>query len=318
MNIIKFKDVIVPDSAPWAEYFNTYLKGKYAYWVQMRYIVSFEHMRHEGYVACEEDITKLLQKEDGTYPKPYGAPSLDVYAKGVLHCVDTVETDRINNTVEFRRKNEYTPDADITLDELKKFRTWLATELLTMDQTELGEQKHSLFSTAETHVLKYYANDMYDDTINILNEFGSSIISVNDISGGCGCHPTSNLSGLYKDISEPCDTVALYKKNIYKKMVAMFSDYTFWTKWSPEFIDTFKKYINNIIKVGLPLEDSEYITAYADCNCLGQKSDKNTDILKRLATSLQYIYDKEIVGHKNYIRDALTDWSSGLYEKMRW
>ena len=78
MNIIKLKDVIMPDSMPQAEYFNKYLKGRYAYWVQMRYIVSFDHMRHEGYVACEEDITKLLQKEKKKYPKPYGATCLEI------------------------------------------------------------------------------------------------------------------------------------------------------------------------------------------------------------------------------------------------
>ena len=32
MNIIKLKDVIMPNDIPQAEYFNKYLKGKYAYW----------------------------------------------------------------------------------------------------------------------------------------------------------------------------------------------------------------------------------------------------------------------------------------------
>jgi hypothetical protein len=42
------------------------------------------------------------------------------------------------------------------------------------------------------------------------------------------------------------------------------------------------------------------------------------EILKRLSVSLGYIRDGQINSHKNYINDALYDWSSILYEKMKW
>lgn len=325
MNIIKLKDEIMPESLPYAEYFNKHLKGKYAYWVQMRYIVSFDHMRHEGYVACEEDITKLLQREDGSWPKPYGAPALDVYDDNIIRYVDSCETDRINSTIEFRLKNSYAPDNDITVDELKVFRKWLAGELLKMDQTELGEQKNSYFTFQETQVLKYYANNMYDDIIKMLNEFGqpttTSLNSLNNVTRNiCGCHSSSDLSSLYgnSDITL-CNPLNIYKKNIYNHMVEMFSKYTFWERWAPEFINEFQKYIDNIIRCNFTLTQSEWTNEFIDCTCQNKsEQNKYVEILKRLSLSLGYIKDGQINGHKNYINDALYDWASLLYENMYW
>lgn len=325
MNIIKLKDVIAPESLPWAEYFNTHLKGKYAYWVQMRYIVSFDHMRHEGYVACEEDITKLLPT-NGVYPKPFGAPCLDIYDLTLQPYIDVVETDRINSIKDLRIKNEYVADADITIDELKNFRTWLATELLSMDQFEVPignsstpKQKYSLFNSSETHTLEYYANDMYDDTVSILTEFTKP---TNDIASSigmnaCGCHSSSDISSLYNTNLSSCDPVGLYKQGIYNKMVQMFSDVNFWTRFSPEFIDTFRRYVVNIIQVNLPLSSTKQ-EAYLDCTRSSKDDSKSTDILKRLAQSLEYIKNQTVNGHKNYIADALRDWSMYLYESMKW
>ena len=319
MNIIKLKDIIAPQDLPWAEYYNKYLKGKYAYWVQMRYIVSFEYMRHEGYVACEEDITKLLQKEDGTYPKPYGAPVLDVYDPNVLQYVDSAETDRINSTVDFRLKNKYVTDEDITINELKKFRTWLASELLLMDQTAVGEPRCSYISKYETHILTYYKQGMYDSTIDILTEFGQKSVSYIDnlTKSSCGCQ--TNMSTLYGDSIEYCNPITIYKNNIYKGMIEMFSNINFWTKWSPEFIDVFKKYVDNIININFTFVASNLDNSFSDCGCKGTSIQEDaTDILKRLSISLEYIKNGDISGHKNYITGALTDWATSLYEIMEW
>lgn len=319
MNIIKLQDKIMPDTMPQAEYFNKHLKGKYAYWIQMRYIVSFDHMRHEGYVACEEDINKLLPRKDGTYPRPYGAPSLDVYADGVINYVDSIETDNINNTIGFRAKNKYASDEDITIDELKMFRTWLAKELLKMDQTELGEQKKTYFNDLETHILEYYANDMYNSIIKMLSEVGTKQITLSQINtSACNCH-NSNLSSLYNMELNSCDPVNVYKKGIYEGMVKMFSNFEFWQQWPSEFINEFKKYIDNIINCDFMLTQSSWKSEFIDCTCQS-KSDQemHMEILKRLSVSLGYIRDGQINSHKNYINDALYDWSSILYEKMKW
>lgn len=318
MNIIKLKDVIMPDNIPQAELFNKYLKGKYAYWIQMRYIVPFEFMRHEGYVACEEDLSKLLPKPDGSLPKPYGAPCIDVYDNYVVQFIDQFETDKINNILEYRMKNKYVADEDITIDEIKKFRTWLATTLLSMDQTETGFQKYIILSEMITHMLQYYKGSMYDNTIKILSEFGSTT-SINNVTKTCNCGSSSDLSSLYVNEISSCDPVLIYRKNIYNTMVNTFSEIDFWTQWPKEFIWEFKKYIDNIIKLDLPLTDKSFDNRFVDCGCINSDAQsKNMDILKRLSNSLLYIFNQDILGHKNYIYDSLKDWSSILYEQMEW
>lgn len=315
---------------PKAEFFDKFLKGKYAYWVQMRYIVpiglhvyndQLVGMKHEGYVACEEDITKLLQNSNGEWPKPYGSECFDSYDPQIIPYIDIVETDRVNNIMEFKLKNQYVTDETITLDEIKQFRTWLATELLLMDQTENGIQRKIGLTDTDIHVLEYYKNGMYDNTIKILSEFGSSNASFNQSTSmtSCGCSHSSDLSNLYNTSISVCDPISIYRKNIYEKMVVLFSNIEFWLQWSPEFIGVFKRYIDNIIKTNLPLKKTIIDKYFEDCGC--NNSDIQNDlmsILKDLSISLEYIRTKNIVGHKNYINDSLRDWSTILYENMQW
>jgi hypothetical protein len=331
MNIIKLQDKIMPEGCVKAPFFNNYLKGKYAYWVHMRYIVPFELMGYDAYVACEEDINKLLKDGNGNYPKPYGCEYLDLYehiidlydntALNILDYIDMDETDIANNTNEYILRNSYITDKDITLDELKKFRTWLATELLLFDsEYSTGLIKNELFSSQESHVLDYYKRGMYNEVLVALSDFGSTQININNINiNDCGCSSSSDVSSLYNTSLSVCEPISIYKKNIYLKMVSMFSNIDFWTRFPKEFILTFKHYIDNIININLPLSSSQYISKFADCVCGDSKiQNEGTNILKRLSNSLEYIYNGEVNGHKNYIKDSLYDWASELYEQMEW
>lgn len=314
MNLIKLKDIIKPND----DFFNQYLKGKYAYWVHMRYIVPFDLMKHEGYVACEVDINKLLKQEDGTYPIPYGVPYKDIYEEGMERYVDKYETDNVNNIIKYRLKNQFTADSNITIDELKKFRTWLATQLLLFDTNNLGEQLNSIYSEEETHVLTYYKKGMYDDVIKYLSVFGSMENVLQNInSSSCGCN--ADLSSLYNLSLTTCDPLSIYKKNIYERMVQMFSTVRFWGQFPKEFILEFKKYIDNIIKCNFKLTKSPYVSDYADCGCNDNDDQENMiAILNRLSNALKYIADGNLLGRKNYIYDAFHDWSVYLYELMEW
>ena len=314
MNIIKLKDIIKPGD----EFFNKYLKGKYAYWIHMRYIVPLSHMRHEGYVACEENIEKLLKREDGTYPKPYGCPYIDVHDYDIIPYIDVYETDKVNNIMEYRRLNQYVTDSNITLDEIKKFRTWLATELLKFDQNNKEEQINNIYDDNTTHMLMYYKNGMYDVVIKYLSGINNQVI-VNDVNmSDCGCGGNYNILNNYKVSS--CDPISIYRKDLYTKMVVLFSNMDFWTQFPKEFINSFKSYIDNIIECNLPLSQSSYINKFADCTCVNNSDsqNENASILKRLSQSLEYIYNDNLYSHKNYINDALTDWSKVLYESMEW
>ncbi len=303
----------MPSSISGYDYFNKHLKGKYAYWVHMRYVVAFEHMPWKAYVACENDINMLLPLPNGELPEPYGTQCLDTHNDLILNdYVDAVETDRINSVVELELKNTYTPDDNITIEELKQFRTWLAQQLIMMsDNKTLGE--------LDKHVLEYYARGMYDNTIKVLTDFGGTKVKLEKLGQtSCSCHG-HNMSSLYDLSMDVCDPIVVYRNNIYNKMVEMFGDYNFWTQWAPEFINEFKKYIDNIIKCNFNLSSTQWVSELVDCGCRDKTDqDKYIEILKRLSTSLGYIRDEKVLGNKNYINDSLYDWASVLYEKMNW
>ena len=85
------------------------------------------------------------------------------------------------------------------------------------------------------------------------------------------------------------------------------------------FIEEFKKYIDNILTCGLLLYKSQYLTDFADCGC--DTSDNQADmvkILQNLSRSLQYIIDKDVRGHKNFMSDSFNAWAKYLYENMEW
>lgn len=317
MNIIKLKDQIKPND----DFFNTYLKDKYAYWIHMRYIVPFESMDYAGYVACESDINKLLIKEDGTYPSPYGCQYIDTQADcSIYNYIDMDVTNVINCVNDYIIKNEYVPDKDITLDELKKFRTWLASTLLKFDQNAEGYQLYDMYDNTTTIMLNYYKMGMIDETIQILTDM-KPFSESSEYNTQCSCCCSElNISDLYKT-NEICDPIQTYRLYIYNKMVLTFSDINFWVQFPKEFLLEFKKYIDNIIKVGLPLYSVEPLSNFSDCGGLSRQEreqNNNVYILNKLSESLNYLIYDELTGHKNFICDSFSSWSSLLYEKMEW
>lgn len=319
MNIIKLRDVLMPSEFRMSEMFNKLLKGRYAYWIQMRYIVPFDYMRHEGYVACEEDITKLLVKVDGTYPKPYGCPYIDMYDEDgcIMRYIDSEGTDKANNISQYRSANDNSTDPDITISELKLFRRKLAQFILDYNSINIDESNSNL-TTTEEHVLNYYADDMYNETVKSLMLFNNNIVITNTNSD-CGCCSAATLDSIYSMNIDYCDALNVYRKNIYDKMVEMFSNVDFWGKWPLELLIKFKKYIDNIIKVGLVIDNSKLeASKYRDCTCNKTDINSNQNILKKLSESLNYMIEGQEKSHYNYIKDSLYNWASLLYEYMQW
>lgn len=306
MNIIKFKDQIRPCD----DLFNTYLKGKYAYWVRMRYIIPFDAITKAQYIELESDIKKLDKVE--LLWDMYGADS-DIEA-----WVDIEETEAANSINKYIRANRFTTDSDLTIDEVKKFRTWLAETLLDFDRDDSGHQLNTLYKEEFTAVLEYYANEMYDGTIKALSRIPGTYNFIKTSVSGCGCGSGSDLSNLYATTGGFCDPISSYKQYLYNEMVTNFSDINFWSDFSSVFIEEFKQYIDNIIALDLPLQTS-ISTNYEDCSCLSNSAQlSNMDILRRLSKALGYFLEDEVKGNKNFISKALQDWSSILYENMRW
>lgn len=309
MNIVKFKDVILTsETAPLLtekqiEFFNEYLKGKYSYALNWKYAVPFED-------ATETEIAQL--SEELTLPAEVTVASLDL---SILpsEVIDIETTDHINSVSKYKSYNNFIPDSDITIDELKLFRRWLASTLLDMDaDTKEYDEKTS-------QMLNYYKKDMYDEVIKQLTNFrviDNKVIFTT--TSTCNCTP---VVGAQLSTTSTCDPILIYRKSIYDFMVQTFSKIDFWTVLDVEFLTQFKAYIDGIIGYNLPLYTSEYVSEFADCSCINTIDPAQQAlmrILKNLSTSLQYMIDRDVDGHKNFIGQTLREWSSKLYEKMQW
>lgn len=306
MNIIKFRDLIRVNDEP----FNRLLKGQYAYFIRMRYAVPFGEITKGEYIRYEGDDEEL---------KKSGHQYWDIYEGDLRAFVDDEYTDRANSIAPFQRENKYVTGPELTIDDLRKFRSRLANGLLAFT---------GAFDESFERVLKYYKGGMYDETLKILSDLSQPITLPNQPQGcGCGCTGAqqfiiSQIPGVVSQAIAPlCDPAEVYRNYMYRKMVEKFSDVDFWLDRPVGFLAEFKSYVDNIIKAELPLKTSSYIvpTRYDDCTCL-----LNTDqmalraILESLSGALQWMIDGDLLGHRMQIADILTKWSSQLYESMQW
>lgn len=333
MNIIKFNDIILSaEDMEQYEVFNQKFKGKYAYAVNWNYTVALEDITTAQYIE--------LSKDPGLLPECDHILIVDIPEKAI----DLDNTAKANSITLFLAANKYTSDEDITIDELKKFRKWLATYLLAFDRDEDDKLQYKLFDDKTTHMLLYYEKDMYDNVIKYLSEFSDQSFTIVSTVSSCGCNSLGTVGGtVVKSIPQSqiqmtkcgcntnaisgaqaidgCDPIGIYRKNIYLKMVNTFSIIEFWTQFSDVFLNDFKRYVDGIIKLNLPLTTSAFVSAFVDCGCLSQADAEqahNISILADLSKALQFMIDKDIDGHKNFIQNTLKEWSSMLYEQMRW
>jgi hypothetical protein len=317
MNIVKFKDKLMPDDIFMADFFNKNLKGKYAYWVQMRYIFPLDSLCYKTYIKYE-------QYDPVHFLSPDILPHIDLYSE--KYCmidfandyIDIEVTEQVNNVYDYIIYNNYTSDPDIDITKLRMFRTWLASELvkfnISTDGTYLGK-----FTEDQMHMLEYYKNNMFNEVVKQLSVFGKQTYESEILNNSCGCC-NSNMSSLYNisDISL-CDALTIYKSNIHKLMVQTFEKIEFWQQFHIDFIKTFKKYIDNILKNKMPINTGNTTSVFTDCKCSSTTEfNKNEDILKQLSIALNYIIDNDIKGHVNYIHDALYNWAEYLYDYMSW
>lgn len=310
MNIVKLRDIIMPSKISISEFFNKTLKGRYAYWIQMRYIFPLDSLSYEDYIEYE-------QLDEIDFMSDSILPHIDLYSEEccmidfVNTYIDTCATEEANSIYKYVISNNYNTDADISMDDIRVFRQWLAAELL-----KLNDDKHNIYSSEQIHMLEYYKNNLYNDVIKYLNVFGNESFNIQSVNTKCGCCNDTNIMKI--DALQQCDAKLIYINNMHNFMVKTFEDVDFWKDLNVEFIKTFKKYIDNIINSGLTIS-AKATSNFAECECTSIKTENNNElILKRLSTSLGYIIDKDINGHINFIHDALYNWAAFLYEKMYW
>jgi hypothetical protein len=318
MNIVKLRDILMPDDCSFSKFFNESLKGKYAYWVQMRYIFPLESMDYPTYIKYE-------QYDEIDFLKANILPHIDLYSEECcmydftqtyVDCDITqfVNTSKLN---EYLILNEYSTDSDLDISKIRNFRSWLAKEILLLCTAPDNTYIHELTEN-QVHMLNYYKNDMYNDVVKQLSVFGiENAFTINE-STGCNCC-TSNISILNPlAVNSGCNALNIYIKNIHNLMVHTFEDVNFWLKFDKDFIVMFKKYIDNIIKAKLSITElNNHNNIYKICEC-NSYNNTNELLLINLSEALQYIIDEETAGHMNFIHDALYNWAEKLYDKMSW
>lgn len=314
MNIIKFKDTIPTGLNPTqSDKFITYFKGRYAYFVHMRWAVPVDKISLADYIQFEQDVTVLVPS-NGSYPdeihsQPWIA-DLYGYEQGFNGLIDEAESDAINDVSKYVYANSTATDEDLTIDQIKRFRTWLAESLL-----EIKE-----YPEESEEVLDYYAHGMYNAVVKSLSKLAVSAQAIIKTGvSGCGCGSGTDISGLYNQGLSMCDPLDMYRQHIYKEMVALFSNIAFWQAQPVTFIARFKQYIDNIIKLNLPLRRSSYAGVFADCTCTPKSGQEEAQqILIKLSVALSHIIDGSVSGNLNRISTALNQWATELYETMEW
>ena len=315
MNIVKFQDIITD-----SDFFNHELKGKYVL------VVNFLYAMPLNKAGLTDNITSIIELEQLQLGEwPMGELDFEI-AGETFHLERNVDyalfedfqeyAENIGDLDKYIYLNDFATDADITLDELKRFRTWLA-EIL--DANDIWIQDWAKDPDKVHGMLHYYKLEMYDEVVKALTQF-NSYVDLNSITkqSGCGC---GNQAVMWSaDSIGVCDPLLIYRHNIYKYMIEIFSDITYWLG-QVEICAEMKKYIDGILKANLPLASVTLYNKFADCTCMNLDNDEQTamaNILRRLSQSLGYIIDDKVSGNRNFISAAFLDWSTYLYEKMRW
>ena len=317
MNIVKLKDIVMPSEFRLSKFFNENLKGKYAYWIQMRYIFPLNSLDYKTYIQYE-------QMDPVHFLGPDMLPHIDLYSEDCCMYdfaqiyIDHDATELANAINYYRTANEYVADFDIDINKLRNFRSWLANEILMFNTSVDGGYLDNL-TVNQIHMLEYYKNNKYNDVIKQLNIFGfeDAFTLPSPTKSGCCCN--NNVATLYTlTPNTSCNAIDIYTKNLHVLMVQTFEDVNFWMQFNKDFIAVFKKYIDNIIKTGLIINTTDTKAVYTTCTCNNNAINASNSLLQNLSTALQYIIDDEVTGHLNFIHDSLYNWADLLYDNMSW
>lgn len=304
-------------------YFNETYRGKWAEAINWNWVVPMSTPFDEYMEAsqnpdiCVHSIDDVIDMNDWQTP-----------LVGFQFWVDEEETMKNINKEIARASylNNFRPDDDITLDELMVFRTWLARTLLDNEYYIDERDDRSVLIT----MLEYYASNMYNETIKSLADMskfmdeapiviGSSTFNtLIKTNAGCACNGgTPAIQTLATGVA--CDPIQMYRNAMYNYMVKTFSDIHYWMD-QVEICQEMKKYIDGIIKAGLPLR-SMIVDPFADCSCStinGEEDRRYRTILQNLSNALSMIIEENTSGNLNTIYTAFNQWASYLYEYMYW
>lgn len=321
------------DIMDFCDYFNSVLRNKYAYAIHWEYILPMINEIDGKSIPVGDPFNPGVDVNYVNAELGNVETSMLLKFTDLNPWIDQVRTLGIlqNDKIKYDYLNEFTPDDDITIEELKVFRTWLASILLANTPVINNWTNSDMLIT----MLTYYKQNMQDTTTGILAEFarymdnkvlvtGTSAkdIQVNlasiGLSSGCGCF--GGVQGVGNVAATTgCDPLQIYRNAIYNYMVETFSNVEYWME-QVEICVEMRKYLEGILKVGLPL-GSKIIDQYADCGCNTLDSDSQVryrKMIEALIQSLTYIIEGNVPGNRNYVATAFANWATYLYEYMYW
>lgn len=313
MNLIKYKDIILDGESGLTpgqiSIFNEHIRGKYVYCMYWYWIMPLEKTANTQVSQWEYDLCNGIKTKTEVQSNILSQNIPHLFYNQIKDYIDLSSTETINDVSKYKIFNQYIPK-DITLDEIKKFRTWLAETLLSFQPTD----------TKEIKILTYYKNKMSDDTVSSLEMFDLNKIILNKtVTNACNCGCTNTGSSI--DIYNNCQPVEMYRKSVYYSMIDLFSNIEYWTARDEDFLIMFKRYVDGVIKANLDLTKPTYIDDFVECGCnleIKTKQERSINRLKKLSEAIQMMKDNNISGNKNYIISALNEWATYLYEIMEW
>jgi hypothetical protein len=253
-----------------------------------------------------------------------------------LEQVNWETTMQANSAASYLLSNQIAGIPELTIDDLKNFRTWLATILL--ENQDLFRSYNRDFEKT-IQMLTYYSENMYDSVCKALINFANIPVIKADLSvascySGCntqvminpqttiqsGCSCNGNSVTAVGNITAGC--LDMYRRNVYNWMVIVFSDSNFWANFiytDPNLIDLIIRYMEGILESGLPLTKQCDKITYNDCSCLNNDTEEaNKQILRNAIRAFGYIRDNNISFNYSFIYNSLNKWASVLYEIMQW
>lgn len=297
MNIIKFRDVVIEND----NLFNKTYKGKYAYCINWQRVV-----------PIDIPIIDYIDLSKGNIDLESYNNVLDI--SKYIDYIDISETQDINNPDLYIYKNNFVTSEDISIDDLKNFRTYLAVLL---------DNYYNTMSTDDEKLktmINYYFSNMYDETVLKLSLIVGDVYYTSSVSSqlsnvtysSCSCASNANTVGTL--LNTGCDVISIYRAAIRNIMVKYFSDVEFWAN-KHDICNEIVIYLNGILNMNLQIAAGTVDGDCANINTSLQYQQQN--ILKDIIKAFEMIKDGNIVTNKNFIALNLNKFAN-IYESLKW
>lgn len=341
MNIVKVKDIQLDErsglTTKQIDLFNNFFSGRYVHAINWTYCIPFEDIKRDKAIELSQSLTKSIEEATGHSDLDTKDPMQGhkwLLLSTIMPYIDEIATEEANETTKYEAFNANLHTDKLAWEDVRYFRTWLAT--LLYDSQIIDDYKTN-------EMLKYYKNEMVDETVKHLKEFTDVLASTLVTASSCGCNSsistvmqnqsttgvtilqgTSTSCGcggmtLPVAISDLCDPLEKYQSAMRAFMITVFSNIDFWLKYDKAFLLEIKKYIDAIIEFNPSFNLNNGIDILRNCVCEDQTIQSTAiQILRNVSLAFQYMGTDNLADHKNFIITSLNTWATTLYEKMIW